>query len=166
MRRPATVSLGERAAPVWPAGRRRRAGVVLLEVVLALTLFSGTALIILGGLNASLRTAQRVQTDAAATDLAVTLLSEVQMGFVPLVDDGPNDYEDEALVDWTWEIVTESFEEDSQELVLPEFLHVTVIVRHRPSGYTYRLTQLMSEESYAPELAGEDADLDAEGGFE
>jgi len=145
---------------------RRRAGVVLLEVVLALALFSGTALMILAGLNTSLRTAQRVQVETDATDLAVTLLSEVKMGFVPLVDDGPNDYEDEALADWSWEIVTESFEEDSLELVIPEFLHVSVVIRHRPSGYTHRLTQLMSEESYAPEAGGDEEDVDMEDAIE
>lgn len=124
----------------------RAAGVVLLEVVLSLALFFGAALVVLAGLSASLRTAQRVQVEAEAADLAVTLLSEIQMGLVPLVDDGPNDYEYEELAGWSWEITAERFDEVVTEPVLPEFFRVQIAVRHAPSGYTYRLTQLMSEE--------------------
>jgi len=123
---------------------------VLLEVVLALALFFGAALVVLAGLNSSLRTAQRVRLEAEAADLAVTLLSEIQMGLVPPDDDGPNEYEYEGLADWTWEIVTQPFEEGLIEVALPEFLHVEIVIRHLPSGYTYRLAQLMSSELLEP----------------
>jgi len=135
------------ASATRPGRPGRRAGIVLLEVVLSLALFSVGALAVLAGLNASLRTAQRVRLEAEAADLAVTLLSELQMGLVPLTDDGPNEYEeDEQLVDWRWEIATEAFEEEVTEPALPEFFRVDIIIRHVPSGYSYRLTQLMTEE--------------------
>jgi len=146
----ATSTLAATAGPRQRRSRRRRSAVVLLEVVVALALFFGAALVVLAGLNASLRTAQRVQFEAEAADLAVTLLSEIEMGLVAAADDGPNEYEDEELADWTWEIVTAPFEEEVVELALPEFLHVEVVIRHVPSGQTYRLGQLISSELVEP----------------
>ena len=122
-----------------------RRGVVLLEVVLSLALFFMASLVVLAGLNAALRTAQRVQLTAEASDLAVSLLSEVHMGLVPPLDDGPNVYEDERLVDWTWEIATERVEE-TLALDLPELVRVEVIIRHAPSGYVYRIGELVTDE--------------------
>ena len=150
MTRQVTPSIAAAARP--PEGMRPRgpAGVVLLEVVLALALFFGAALVVLAGLNASLRTAQRVRLEAEAADLAVTLLSEIQMGLVPPADDGPNEYEYEGLADWTWELVTQPFDEGLTEVALPEFLHVEIVIRHVPSGYTYRLGQLISSELQEP----------------
>ena len=135
-------------------GRRRRVpprrgsarAVVLLEVVLSLSLFFGAAMVILSGLNSALRTAQRVQVEAEAADLAVSMLSEIQMGLVPPKDDGPNPYEGEYLRDWTWEIVTETYDEPNPELPLPEFLRVEVVIRNEATGYVYRISELMTEE--------------------
>ena len=133
-------------------------GIVLLEVVFALTLFFSAALVVMAGLNSALRTAQRVQLEAQAADLAVTLLSEIQMGLVPPNNDGPITYEDEDFTDWSWEVVAETYEEDTLEVALPEFLHVEVVIRHEPSGYAYHLTELMTEEllSQPPEDTGDD----------
>lgn len=129
-----------------PQRAGRAEGVILLEVVLALTLFFTGSLVVLAGLNASLRTAQRVQLEAQASDLAVTLVSEIQMGLYDPVDDGPYEYEEEALAGWTWEIDSEPFEEISYEIELPEFFHVEIIIRYEPSNYVYRLTQLLPAE--------------------
>jgi len=131
------------------APRRRCAsapvGVVLLEVVLALSLFFAAALVILAAVNSSLRTAQRVQMEAQASDLAVTLLSEVQMGLVPLTNDGPNEYEEEALVGWTWEIVVTPEDEQPDPMIAP-LLAVEVIIRNDFAGLDFRLVQLMIDE--------------------
>jgi len=120
--------------------------VILLEVVLALALFFGGAMVILAGLNSSLSGIQRVQMKAQAADLAVTLLSEVQMGMVPLVSDGPSGYEDPALADWTWQIAVEPYQEQQTDLVLPEFQRVEVTIGHKPTGYAESLTILMTDE--------------------
>jgi len=147
------------AARPWGVPR----GIVLLEVVFALTLFFSAALIVMAGLNSALRTAQRVQLEAQAADLAVTLLSEVQMGMVSLTSDGPNPYEEEDLADWSWEIVVETYEENTLEIALPEFQKVDIIIRNDATGYSYRLTELMTEEllSAPPEEEdlGEDMDM-------
>lgn len=127
------------------ADRRRRA-VILLEVVLAMTLFFGAALVILAGLSSSLSGIQRVQMEAQAADLAVTLLSEVQMGMVQLVSDGPSGYEDPALADWSWQIAVEPYQERQLGLELPEFQRVEVTIRHEPTGYSSSLTILMTDE--------------------
>jgi len=143
----------------WKRTRRRPGAMVLLEVVLAMMLFFGGALVILAGLNSSLSGIQRVQIEARAADLAVTLLSEVQMGMVQLVSDGPSSYEDPALADWTWEISVEPFEEQQLDLELPEFQRVEVTIRNESSGYATSLTILMTDEPLADETetdAGED----------
>ncbi len=133
-----------------PLCRQRRAcrrprAMILLEVVLAMVLFFGGALVILAGLSSSLSGVQRVQFEAQAVDLAVTLISEVQMGTVQIVSDGPSAYEDPDLADWTWQIAVQPYEEEQLDLELPEFQQVEVTIRHR-LGYATSLTILMSDE--------------------
>ena len=135
-----------RAAPACGgplAMLRRSSGVVLLEVVLALGVFFAAAAVILGGLNASIRAADRLQYEAQAADLAVSLLSDVQMGLMSLIDDGPNNYEEDILADWTWEIVVDPAEENPSA---PPLLRVEVIIRNEVAGCTCRLVQLIPEE--------------------
>ncbi len=139
------------------ARRCRRSAVVLLEVVLAMALFFGGALVILAGLSSSLSAIQRVQVEAQAVDLAVTLVSELQMGVVEIVSDGPGEYDDPALADWTWQIGVEPYEEEQVDLELLEFQQVTVTVRHK-SGYEASLAMLMTDEPSA-EQTGPDAEV-------
>jgi type II secretion system protein I len=135
--------------PLAAGGRRR--GIALLEVVLAMAIFFAAALVILAGLGASVRGVQRVQLEAQAQDLAVSLLSEVQMGLLPLTSDGPTDYEEDDLRGWSWEIVVEPYQEPQPGLELPEFQSVQVIIRHE-SGCVTKLTTLMTEEPAETEL--------------
>lgn len=128
------------------AARRRGKGVMLLEVVLALALFFVTAGVIFGGLDASIGALRRLRLEAQAADLAVTLLSEIQMGLVPAADDGPNSYpEAEALKDWTWQIVTAPAE---QTVEGPPFKQVRIVIVNTARGYTYRLGRLMPDEAF------------------
>ena len=147
--------------------RRARTGAVLLEVILAGALLAMGVLIILSGLNSSLRVAQRVQLEAQASDLAVTLLSELQMGLVMPVSDGPNEYEQPELADWTWEIVVEPMAQITQttpaDVPLPTFQQVQVVVRNKSTGYALCFTQLMTEEPLGSPAAD---DTGGTGGFE
>jgi hypothetical protein len=128
-----------------------------MEVVLAVVLFVSSALVVLAGLNAALRTAQRVQLEAQAADLAVSVLSHIQMGLLPPADDGPNEFEDDqTLIGWTWEIVTEPLEEESIELEMPQFNRVEVIIRNEGAGVTYRLVQWMAEEAQEEAFFGQE----------
>ncbi len=117
----------------------RRRAALLLEVVLALAVYVGMALAVLAGLASAVRSAEAVRLAARAEDLAVTLLSEVELGLVAMEDAGPEPFEDEALADWTWEVAVEPLPTELADL---EVSRVEVVVRHGPSGYAYRLARL------------------------
>jgi len=136
------------------------AGMVLLEVVLATALFSMIALVVLAGLQSCFRSVGIMRLEAQASDLAISKTSEVHVGLLPPEDDGPNEYEDdEALVDWTWEIITEEIEIDI-ETDAPPMMQVQVIITHVPSSYSYSTQFLIlappetESEEEDPELAG------------
>jgi len=129
----------------------RAPGAVLLEVVLALALFVMAAAIVLGGVGRSVDAAIRLQRQARAADLAVTLLSRIQMGQVDPVSDGPNAYADqpnddweEELEDWTWQVV--ATEPAGLDPDAPPLKTVEVIITHVPTGYNYRLAGLRPDD--------------------
>jgi hypothetical protein len=117
------------------------------------------ALVVLGGLNTALRAIQRVEFQAEAADLAVTLLSEVQMGQIPVVDDGPKAYEEEGLTDWTWQVATLPVQQPLG-VDLPAVRQVEIIIRKTGTDFAYRLTELINEE---PLAAGTDSTTTADG---
>ncbi len=125
----------------------RRRAAVLLEVVLALAIFVGTAMAVLGGLSLAVRSARHVGLEARAADLAVTLLSEMELGLVAVEDAGPEPYEDEALQDWTWQVTVHPVPSELPDL---EITGVEVTIRHERFGYTFRTVRLLTGE------AGED----------
>ena len=118
---------------------------VLLEVVLSTGLFAMTAMIVLTGLHSCFRSLGKMQLESQASDLAVSKVSEVHIGILPPEDDGPNEYEeDEGLDDWTWEIITEDVELET-ELEGPQLLQVQVVITNVPSGYAYSMRFLIPE---------------------
>lgn len=127
---------------------RRRAGVILLEVIFSIVLFASAAAAVIGALNSCMQATDTVRLDAMSADLAVTLLSEIQMGLLPAVSDGPKPFEDSDRADWTWEIATEQVESPLADL--PPMVNVEVIVTHI-SGYVYRLRTMMSQDSQTPD---------------
>lgn len=100
-----------------------------------MTLFFAAASIVLTGTNRSIRAVFRLRRDIQATDLAVTLLSEIQMGLVEPADAGPEGY-DEPLENWTWEIVTTVLEDQPVE---EDVMQVEIIITHSSTGYQRRL---------------------------
>ena len=129
-------------------------GVALLEVVVALALFFSMAVAVLGGLSICVQSARQTRLEAQAADLAVTLLSEIQLGVVPVADDGPTAYDD-PLADWTWEIVAGPVESTVPGL---ELSRVEIIIRNTTQGFTHRLyhlaPQLEEELTSTPATAG------------
>ena len=110
-----------------------------------------TAATVLGSLNASIRAADTMIVESQATDLAVTLLSEIQLGVLPLASAPATPY-DAPLEDWTWQVVVSPAENMSDPLSTgPELQLVEVIVTHTGRGLTFRLAQLLP-------TAGETAD--------
>ncbi len=119
------------------AGRAQRAA-ILLEVVLSMAIFVTMAGVILTGVRNSVMATHRLGLEARARDLAITALSEVQIGQLPLQDDGPNSYEDESLDEWTWQVVVSEPEIGGEVLALKR---VEVVIANTKTDYTYRLSQ-------------------------
>jgi Tfp pilus assembly protein PilV len=124
-------------------------GAALLEVVLALALFFGMAVVLLSGLTACVHSTQQIRLSAQASDLAVSILSEVQMGYLPTADAGPTAFGD-PLGDWTWEVAvaqsataTAALVQTSSSTAAPDMSCVEVIVRNTPSGYSQRLYEVV-----------------------
>jgi hypothetical protein len=130
---------------------QRRCAAVLLEVILALVLFFSGATVILGSLSSSINALRRVRLEAQGVDLATTLLSEIQMGLVDVADAGPEDYEDESLAEWGWQIVTSP--SDNTALDVP-LTRVEIIIFNKTHGYTYRLVHLFPEQGEGEFTAG------------
>ncbi len=108
-------------------------------MVLALAVFFGVAVAILGGLSMCMRSARQVRQEAQAADLAVTLLSEIQLGLVQIADAGPTPFED-PYAEWTWQTVATPVETLIEGADLTQ---VEIIVRNPGNGYTFRLYQLL-----------------------
>jgi len=87
---------------------------VLLEVVLALLLFVGAAAVITGGMNASLTSVERMRLATHAANLAVSLISELQLGIRGIEMTGPEPFE-APYEDWTWELVATKAEYSLEE---------------------------------------------------
>jgi len=138
--------------------RTSEQGTVLMEVLLALLLFVGAAAVIGGGLSASIRALDRVRLNGHAVDLAVTVMSELQMGAKPVKSSGPEAFPPPFEV-WTWEtIVSESELEDASA-------RVEVVIRHEEENYVLRLAQLLpAAEGSENEEVGEESDLGEETG--
>jgi type II secretory pathway pseudopilin PulG len=120
--------------------RRGQAGAVLLEVVLALVLFVGAAAVLTSGLSSSLDALERLRFNTHAADLAVSVLSELQLGIKTLAAGGPQPFE-APLEGWTWEAVATPVQSDFDED--KRFTKIEVIIRHSESALVHRLSQVL-----------------------
>ena len=129
-------------------GFHRKSGAILLEVILALTLFVGAAAVISGALNASVDSVEKLRLNTHAVNLAVTVLSEIQLGVRPLEFTGPEPFE--APFDhWFWELMVSNVEEPTSASTTEDssnFIHLEIIVRHDTSLVEYRLTEILCVE--------------------
>lgn len=134
----------ETCAPSRPAtALGRRGGVAMLEVLFALSLFAAAAAVISGSFSACATSVSRMQLQAVADNLTVSILSELQLELLPPEDDGPNAFE-EPYEDWSWEIVTAEMD-DVIELDGPVMKSVEIIVRHYQGECTRRVTMLVPD---------------------
>ena len=88
-----------------------KSGVVLFEVILALVLFSFAAIIIANSFSSSLRSVDRMRNDLDASNLAISTLSEIELGIKPIETSSPTEFE-EPFEKWTWQIETTKPNED------------------------------------------------------
>ena len=117
---------------------------MLLEVLIALTLFVIAAAVVGAALRSTMNATADIGRAAKAANLARSVLAELSAGGLELVDTAPTpfaeDAEDEPIEEgWTYEIATEDI------TGTPGLKQVTIIVRHddpvRPQAC--RLTQWM-----------------------
>lgn len=88
-----------------------RTGAVLFEVVLALVLFSFAAIIIANSFSSSLRSVDRMRHDLDAANLAISTLSEIELGLKPLETSPRTEFE-VPFEKWTWQIEATKPNED------------------------------------------------------
>lgn len=117
---------------------RHARAVVLLEVVLALTLLVGTVATVGAAMNSCSEAAVRLRIRTRAADMAVTLLSEVQLGLIDAVTTVEKTYDDEALADWVWCIDTEEVED------IVGLIRLRVTTTHSPTGLSHSLGCLLA----------------------
>jgi type II secretory pathway pseudopilin PulG len=133
-----------------PLRHFRQTGAVLLEVILALALFVTAATIITSGLNASLAGVERLRSNTHAANLAVSVLSELQLGIKSLNADGPQPFEP-PWADWTWEVITLTELGSDQS---HRFKSVEVVIRRLEPAFTHRLFQIIPIEAASSSDSG------------
>jgi hypothetical protein len=115
-------------------------GSVLLEVILALTLFVTAAAIVTSGMNASADSLDRQRLNTHAANLAATALAEVQLGLRSTALAGEQPFA-EPFEKWTAELVVAPTETETGG---PSgLLRVEVIIRHREFPLVRRLAQII-----------------------
>ena len=123
-----------------------RAGSVLLEVVLAIVLFAAAAAVVGMGLKASIDGAQRLRLSTHAGNLAVTVISDLQMGLRSLADTGPEAF-GPPFEGWVWEVEALPWGQSQAENTLATsaatLMRVEVTVRYEPEGFVHRLAQVI-----------------------
>jgi len=119
---------------------RRNRGSLLFEVVLALALFATAVVVVTGGLNAAMRGVERARLNAHAVDLAVSVISELQIGVRPFMGAGPEPFE-APFEQWNWEIQLTPM--DGSQEKISGLTKAQVIIRHEDPPVTYRLTEVV-----------------------
>jgi type II secretory pathway pseudopilin PulG len=135
---------GSNFTPASAVLRRGRAGVALLEVLLALALFVSAAAIITSALNASVASVERQKLHTHAANLATSVLAELQLG-IRTPSGGAAQAFEPPFEDWTWELITTPAETeagDASGLSLVE-----VVVRHKSSSVVHRLGETLRLDS-------------------
>ena len=129
-----------------------RKGAVLLEIVLAMTIFVFSVAVVQSGLVSCLRSLDTVRLQNQAVNLAVTKISEIHMGLLDVIDTAPTSFEeeDESLSEWEWQITTEPIGEDP---TAPIMTLVTVTITNASQRITYQLTEIMSSPQQQEELS-------------
>lgn len=121
-------------------------GIVLLETLLAMTLFVATAAVVLGAMNASAENDGDLALQATALDRAESVFSRLQMGILPITDSGPNPCH-APFEQWTWQIITTASDTGDIGGTLQ---HVQVIIRNDQKNYQLDLAELMTNPATPP----------------
>ena len=120
-----------------------KSGAVLVEVILALVLFAAAAVVIGAGMHSAIEGVTRQKLNLHAVNLAVSVLSEIQMGFRSVESLGPETFES-PFDHWTWQLILTPTETDAAET--SDLTRVEIIVRHDDPAVVHRLTQILKLE--------------------
>jgi type II secretory pathway pseudopilin PulG len=119
---------------------RASEGAVLLEVVLALALLLFAIGVVNSGLQASVDAVDRMKANTQAMNLAVSVMSEIQMGIIPMETTEAQPFL-APFEDWSYAVQVENFGESLLGLARP--IKVEVTVKHATKPFTRRLAQVM-----------------------
>ncbi|MEC7881805.1 MAG: hypothetical protein VX961_00640 [Verrucomicrobiota bacterium] len=118
----------------------KKTGAVLFEVVLALVLFSFAAVIIANSFSSSLLSVDRMRADLDATNLAISTLSEIELG-IKAKETTPTTEFEAPFEKWTWQVETT---EPSEDLDMGGGLTlVEVIIRNEELNRETRIARMM-----------------------
>lgn len=117
---------------------RSQTGSILLEVVLALALFIGAATVISAGISASVDAVHRVRLQTHASNLAISIMSEIMIGARPLASIGPENLE-APFDQWLYRVNLNAGEEAASGTESARA--VEVVVWHPQENVTHRVTQ-------------------------
>ena len=118
----------------------KKTGAVLFEVVLALVLFSFAAVIIANSFSSSLLSVDRMRADLDATNLAISTISEIELG-IKAKETTPTTEFEAPFEKWTWQVETT---EPSEDLDMGGGLTlVEVIIRNEELNRETRIARMM-----------------------
>ena len=123
---------------------------ILLEVVLALALFAAAAAIIGAGLGSSIDAVERQRLNTHAADLAVSVMSELQVG-IRKSETGPEAFEP-PFEHWSWELRLAPVESELGQGT--QLSLVEVVVRHDDPPIVHRLGQVLRLDGSRTALEG------------
>ncbi len=119
---------------------------MLLEVVLALVLLAAAAAIVGAGMGTSADAVERQRLNIHAANLAVSVLSELQLGLrVP--GQGPENFE-APFEHWSWEIELAPLESELGQGT--KLSRAEVVVRHDDPAMVHRLAQVIRTDALPP----------------
>jgi hypothetical protein len=112
---------------------------VLLEVVLALALFLGAATVITAGINSSIQSVERLRLGTHAMNLAISVMSEMQMHVRPIAPMGPEAFPP-PFEKWKYQILVSQAQDSPLEGEALQ--NVEVVISHTEENTVQRLSQL------------------------
>ena len=127
----------------------RGRGAILLEVVISLALFAMASTFVMSVLHSATRGVNTTKLEAQASDLLVTVHSEVMMGVIEKVDAGPSPFDSPGLEDWTWQVAFVGMED---RLDMPQLKRMIITVRNEQQEFQQELTQLVFDSPYAQKV--------------
>ena len=127
--------------------RRLNSGVVLFEIVLALVLFTLSVTIISSSYSASLRSIDRMRAELDGANLAISTLTEIQLGLKPMETTPPTEFEP-PFEKWSWQV---EVTEPSEDLDMGGGLSlIEVIIRSEKLEHESRLARMIRSQASTP----------------